>query len=160
MTSPAPTLSQFKVGYLVWSLVPPSTKIDPIFPDIVWVVIGIKGERTYEIINSATGKKVIRNASHLRHVSFNTACIPKQIEPTQNSQELSPPISTASTSDDKKPTDEVSNKKPIDELFLTNPVDPTSVEPDVQTVILSAEQPVRRSTRNKRNPTHLNDDVQ
>ena len=45
LKSPAPTLSRFKVGDLVWSLVPPSTKSDPIFPDIVWVVIGIKGER-------------------------------------------------------------------------------------------------------------------
>ena len=63
LKSPAPTLSQFKVGDLVWSLVPASNKCDPIFFDIVWVVIGIKSERTYEIVNSATGNKVIRNAS-------------------------------------------------------------------------------------------------
>ena len=67
---------------------------------------------------------------------------------------------TASTSDDKKPIDEVSNKQPIDEPLLSSPVDSTSVEPDVQTVVPSAEQPVRRSTRNKRKPTHLNDYVQ
>ena len=132
LKSPAPTLSQFKVGDLVWSLVLPSTKSDPIFPDIVWVVTGIKGERTYEIVNSATGNKVIRNASYLRHVSVNTACILKQIEPTQKSQES---ITTASTSDDKKPIDELSKKQPIDEPLLSSPVDPTSVEPDVQTVI-------------------------
>ena len=83
---PAPTFSQFKVGDLVWSLVPPSTKNDPIFPDIVWVLIGIKGDRTYEIVSSATGNNVIRNASYLRHVSFNTACNPKQIESTQISR--------------------------------------------------------------------------
>ena len=82
LTSPAPTSSQFKVADLVWSLVLMSTKSDPTFPDIVWVVIGTKGERTYEIVNSATGNKVIRNASYLRHVSLNTACLPKQIEPT------------------------------------------------------------------------------
>ena len=101
LKSPAPTLSLFKVGDLVWSLVSPSTKSDPIFPDKIWVVFGIKGERTYEIVNSATGNTVIRTASYLRHVSFNTACTPKQIEPTQLSQELIPPITTASTSDDK-----------------------------------------------------------
>ena len=76
LKSPAPTLSQFKVGDLVWSLVPLSTKSDPIFLEIVWKVIGIKGERTYEIVNSATGNKVIRNASYLRHVSFKPACNP------------------------------------------------------------------------------------
>ena len=63
LKSPAPLLSQFKVADLVCSLVSPSTKSDHIFPDIVWVVIGKKGERTYEIVNSATGTKVIRNAS-------------------------------------------------------------------------------------------------
>ena len=96
----------------------------------------------------------------MRHVSFNTACIPKQIEATQKSQELIPPITTASTSDDKKPIDKVSNKQPIDELLLSSPADPTSVEPDVQTVIPSAEQPMRRSIRNKPKPTHLDDYVQ
>ena len=156
LKSPAPTLSQFKVGDLVWSLAPPLTKSGPIFPDIVWVVIGIKGERTFEIVNSATGNKVIRNASYLRHVSFNTACIRKQIEPTQKSQELISLITTASTSDHKKPIHEVSNKQSIDEPLLSSPVDPTSVEPDVETVIPSAEQPIRRSTRNKRKPTHFN----
>ena len=60
LKSPQPPLSQFKVGDLVWSLVPPSTKSDPIFPDIVWVIIGIESERTYEIVNSATGYKVIK----------------------------------------------------------------------------------------------------
>ena len=159
MKSPAPTLSQFKVGDPVWSLVPPSTNSDPTFPDTVWVVNTIKGGRTYEIVNSATGNKVIRNASYLRHVSFNTACIPKHIEPTESSQELIPPITTASTSDDKKPIDEVSNKQPINDSLLSSPVDPTSVEPDVQTVIPSAEQRIRRSTRNKRKPTLFNDYV-
>ena len=160
LKSPAPTFYQFKVGDLVWSLVPPSTKSDPIFPDIDWVVIGIKCERTYEIFNSATGNKVMRNASYLRHVSFNTACIPKQIVPTENSQEMIPPITTASTSDEKKPINEVSNKQPIDEPLLSSPVDPNSVERDVQTVIPSADQPIRRSTRNKQKPNHLNDYVQ
>ena len=65
----------------------------------------------------------------------------------------------ASTSDDKKPIDEVSNKRPIDEPLLSSPVDPTSVETDVQTEVPSAEQPIRRSTQNKRKPTHLNDYV-
>ena len=114
-------------------------------------VIGIKGDRTYEFVNSATGNEVIRNASYLRPLSFNTACIPKQIEPTQNSQELIPTITTSSTSDDKQP---------IDEPLLSSPVDPTSVEPDFQAVIPSAEQPIRRSTQNKRKPTLLNDYVQ
>ena len=85
---------------------------------------------------------------------------PKQIEPTQNSQESIPPITTASTSDDKKPIDEVSNKQPIDEPLLSSPVNSTSVEPNVQTAFPSAEQPIRRFTRNKRKPTHLNEDVQ
>ena len=160
LKTPAPTLSQFKVGDLVWSLAPPLTKSGPIFPDIVWVVIGIKGERKYQIVNSATGNKVIRIASYLRHVSFNTACIRKQIEPTQNAQQLISPITTASISDHKKSIDEVSNKQSIDEPLLSSPVDPTSVEADVQTVIPSAKQPIRRSTRNKRKPTHLNDYVQ
>ena len=71
-----------------------------------------------------------------------------------------PLITTASTSDDKKPIDEVSNKQPIDETLLFSSVEPTSVEPDVQTVIPSAKQLTRRSTRNKRKPTHLNDYVQ
>ena len=96
----------------------------------------------------------------MRHVSFNTACIPKQIKPTENSQELIPPKRTASTNDDKKTIDEVSYKQPIDDHLLSSPVDPTSVEPDAQTLIPSAEQPIRRSTRNKRKPTHLNDYVQ
>ena len=64
---------------------------------------------------------------------------------------------TASTSEDKKPIDEVSNKQPIDEPLLSSPVDPTRVEPDVETVIPSAEQPIRRSTRIKLKPTQLND---
>ena len=131
LKSPAPTLSQFKVGDLVWSLVPPSTETDPIFPDLVWVVIGIKGKRTFEFVNSATRNKVIKNASYLRHESFNKSCIPEQIEPTQNSQELIPPITTASTCDDKKSIDEVSNKQPSDEPLLSSPVEPTVVEPDV-----------------------------
>ena len=160
LKSPAPILSQSKVGDLVWSLVPPSTRSDPVFLDTVWVVIGIKDERTYENVNSATGKKVIRKVSYLRHVSFKTACTPKQIEPTQNFQESIPPITTASTSDDKKPIDEVSNKQPNDEPFLSSPVNPTSVEANVQTAVASAEKPIRRSTRNKRKPTNLIDYVQ
>ena len=48
---PEPTLSQFKVGDLVWSPAPPSTKSDLLFPDIVWVVIGLKAsERTKLLI--------------------------------------------------------------------------------------------------------------
>ena len=111
------------------------------------------------LIRKCTGNEVIKNASYLRHVSFNTACIPKQIEPAQNSQELIPPITTASTSDDKKPIDEVSKEQPIDETLLSSPVDPTSVEPDVHTVIPNAEQPIGRSTRIKRKPTPLKDYV-
>ena len=60
MKSPAPLSSHFKVEDLVWSLVPPSTKTDAMFPDRVSVVIVIKGERTYENVNFATGNKVIR----------------------------------------------------------------------------------------------------
>ena len=59
LKSPAPPLSKFKVGDLVWSLAPPSSKRDPIFPDRVWVVLGLKAERTYETVNSATGKKYL-----------------------------------------------------------------------------------------------------
>ena len=82
-----------------------------------------------------------------------------EIEPFRYFQELIPPITTAGTSDDKKPIGEVSNKQPIDEPSLSRPIDPTSVEPDVQTLVPSAEQPIRRSTRNGRKPTHLNDYV-
>ena len=100
----------------------------------------------------------------MRHVSCNTARIPKQIESTQYSQELIPPITSASTStstsDDKKSIDEVSNKHPIDEPLLYSQVNPTSGEPDVLTVVPSAEQPILRSTRNRRKPTHSNDYVQ
>ena len=68
--SPGTLVTDFNVGDLVWSLVPPTNKNDPTFPCTDWVVTGIKGERTYEIVSATNGNKVVRNGSFLRSVSF------------------------------------------------------------------------------------------
>ena len=78
-----PLVTDFKVGDLVWSLVPPTKKSDPIFPSTVWVVIGIKEECTYEIVNATNGNKVVRNGSFLRSVSFSPPPIAESIQPSR-----------------------------------------------------------------------------
>ena len=155
-------LTKFKVGDLVWSLVPQSSKSDPIFPVIVWVVIGIKGDRTYEIVNSTTGNKVIRNASFLRQISFNPPRIPAQIEPSQNlrTQESIPPIIVPTESEkDQKPIEEVfDNKQTNEEPVPSNPVDHSTTEPEVSPPTTSVDKPIeRRSNRIRRKPKYLND---
>ena len=83
-------VTYFKVRDLVWSLVPPTNKSDPIFPSTVRVVIGIKGERTYEIVNAKNGYKVVRSGSFLRSVSFSPPPIAESIQPSPTPKELPP----------------------------------------------------------------------